>query len=130
LVEQARHAQDSADDARAFALYREAADAGSPEAAFAIGQMYRLGVGVAANPPLAAFWYGEAARAGYPPAEMNLGIMQLRGIGLEADPVAGLAMINRAATHGNQSARDLLDDIARAQETRAGAAAGAGSTSK
>ena len=109
---------------RALALYREAADAGSPEAAFAIGQMYRLGAGVTANPILAAFWYGEAARAGYPPAEMNLGVMQLRGQGLHPDPAAGLALITRAATHGNQPARDLLDEIARAQETRAAAPAG------
>lgn len=117
LLDQARQAQDSNDDAGAFVLYRQAADAGSPEAAFAIGQMYRLGAGVVANPTLAAFWYGEAARAGYPPAEMNLGVMQLRGIGLDANPAAGLDLIKRAAAHGNQSALDLLDDIARARAT-------------
>ena len=121
LLEQARQAQDSHDDARAFALYRTAADAGSPEAAFAIGQMYRLGAGIAANPTLAAFWYGEAARTGYPPAEMNLGVMELRGIGINADPATGLALIRRAAAHGNQAARDLLDDLARTEESRAGA---------
>ena len=100
--------------AEAIALYRQAADAGSPVGAFALGQIYRLGVGVDENDALAAFWYGEAARAGYPPAEMNLGIMQLRGVGLNPDPAAGLAMIQRAASHGNQPARALLDRIAHA----------------
>jgi len=114
---QARHAQDSADDVGAFGLYRQAADAGSPEAAFAVGQMYRLGAGVPANPALAAFWYGEAARAGYPPAEMNFGVMQLRGIGLEANPAAGLEMVKRAAAHGNASAIDLLSEIAHADKS-------------
>ena len=119
LLDQAQQAHDRHDDTGAYALYREAADAGSPEAAFAVGQMYRLGVGTGANPTLAAFWYGEAAHADYPPAEMNLGVMQLRGIGIGADPAAGLAMIKRAAAHGNPSARDLLDDLARSEETHA-----------
>ncbi len=106
---------DSPDYSQAMALYREAADLGSPAAAFAIGQMYRLGAGMEANNTLAAFWYGEAARTGFPPAEMNLGVMHLRGLGLHPDPAAGLALIRRAAGHGNQPARDLLEEIRRAE---------------
>jgi len=115
LLADAGKAQESGNSARALALYHEAADAGSPVGAFALGQIYRLGAGVEINATLAAFWYGEAAKAGYPPAEMNLGVMQLRGLGLHPDATAGLAMIRRAAAHGNGPAQDLLAEIERAQ---------------
>ncbi|MEI6984511.1 MAG: tetratricopeptide repeat protein [Rhodospirillaceae bacterium] len=105
----------ASDDAKVMALYRQAADAGSPVGAFALGQIYRLGAGTEHSDTLAAFWYGEAARAYYPPAEMNFGVMQLRGVGLHPDPIAGLAMIRRAAAHGNGPAQDLLEQISRAQ---------------
>lgn len=101
------------DLARAFALYRKAADAGSPVAAFALGQMYRLGAGRAVNEPLAAFWYGEGARAGYPPAELNFGLMQMKGTGLNPDPEAGMEMIRRSAAHGNGLARRFLEEVDR-----------------
>jgi hypothetical protein len=127
VVETARQ---PADYTRAFGLFRQAADSGSPIGAFALGQMYRMGVGVAPDDVLAAFWYGEAARSQYSPAEMNLGVMQLRGIGINADPVKGLELVKRAAAHGNEPARRLLERVARGGIDPAAAAAAAETESR
>jgi len=101
----------SHDMTAALGWFRKAADAGSAQGAYNVGQFYRSGLGVPQNEVLAAFWYGEAARGGFAPAQLNLGIMELRGIGIKADPEHGLAMIQAAAAQGHPKARSILEQI-------------------
>ena len=55
-------------DARAAALFRRAADAGNPLAAYNLGYCYEHGIGVAANASQAMEWYRRSAAGASDPA--------------------------------------------------------------
>ncbi len=64
--------------AKAIAEWRPAADRGSPEAQFNLGQAYKMGNGVTANPKEAEAWYRKSAAQGFVDAEDALGLMLFR----------------------------------------------------
>ncbi len=63
------------DYAGAVAIWRPLAEKGDPEAAFNLGQAYRLGRGVPINLGAAQSWYERAAARGSVDAETNLGLL-------------------------------------------------------
>ena len=70
---------------RSLAWLCRAADAGSAEAANALGIDYALGRGVARDQRQAAAWYGRAAAAGSAGGAYNLGIVYRDGAGVARD---------------------------------------------
>lgn len=90
------------DHIRALAIWRTLAAKGDSDAAFNIGQAYRLGRGVAADSGQAKAWFERAARAGHLDAQVSLGLL-LFDSGSRRE---GLAWLSRAAERGE--ARALL----------------------
>ncbi len=65
-----------------------------------LGYCYDFGVGVRADPQIAAKWYLEAARQGNALAQYNLGKKYLSGRGVIADPKEAQKWFLRAAEQG------------------------------
>lgn len=61
--------------AEAVAIWRPLASRGSADAAFNLGQAYKLGRGVPADLAAAQRWYEQAARAGHLEAQTSLGLL-------------------------------------------------------
>jgi hypothetical protein len=64
-----------ADYAAAVAIWRPLAEKGDPDAAFNLGQAYRLGRGVAVDLAAAQSWLQKAAVAGHLDAQTTLGLL-------------------------------------------------------
>ncbi len=70
----------------AMAAWMADADAGDARSQFSLGTMYHLGIGVAADPEVAAEWYQMAARQGYEPARSALAAMGREVVAAPARP--------------------------------------------
>jgi TPR repeat protein len=90
------------DAAQAIAIWRELAENGDSDAAFNLGQAYRLGRGVGSDSGQAKKWFEVAAKAGHLDAQVSLGLL-LFDSGSRRE---GLAWLGRAAERGE--ARALL----------------------
>ena len=90
--------------ARALALYREAADAGLPEAELNAAVMFDSGRGTPRNPALAADYYAAAAAAGLARAAFDLGQLYETGDGVPRNPALAQAWFGRAVSGGLQAA--------------------------
>lgn len=101
------------DPRRAAALFRQAADAGSPEAQNSLGRMYKAGRGVPRDPRQAAVWLERAAKQGYAPAQNSFGLMYLNGEGVRRDPQLAYVWLERAVRQGQPGA-ELNRDFAAA----------------
>jgi TPR repeat protein len=97
------HGVPTANPAKAFALYEEAAQAGVPEALTAYARCLESGTGTAVNLPKAMFYWQKAAESGDPPAMGRMGQAELEGLGRPANPAAALPWLEKAA-----AARDPL----------------------
>ena len=86
--------------ARAVAIWRALADQGDHDAAFNLGQAYRLGRGVPADSGEAKKWFEKAARAGHLDAQVSLGLLVF-DIG---DRATALMWLKRAADRGEPRA--------------------------
>ena len=91
-----------ADYSGAVAIWRPLAEAGDADAAFNLGQAYRLGRGVPTNLASAKDWFERAARQKHVDAETTLGLLLFQN-GEQAD---GLKWLKAAAEQGE--ARALL----------------------
>lgn len=89
-----------ADYAGAVAIWRPLAQQGDPEAAFNLGQAYRLGRGVPLDLGAAQMWYQRAADKGSVDAQTNLGLLLFQN----GDHAAGLKWLRRAAEQGDPRA--------------------------
>ena len=63
------------DHAAATAIWRKLADKGDADAAFNLGQAYRLGRGVPTDAALAKRWFEAAAKKGHLDAQVSLGLL-------------------------------------------------------
>ena len=79
--------------ARAVAIWRGLADKGDNDAAFNLGQAYRLGRGVNADSGEAKKWFERAARAGHLDAQVSLGLLLFDS----GDRPGAMAWLKRAA---------------------------------
>ena len=108
------------DPLKAAELYRRAAEAGSPEAAAAIGNIYSRGLETEAgridpDHALARSWYERAAAGGIPRAMVEIGKMHLYSAFDGADPKKGLEYLLAAAARGEEEALEMLaPDMAKA----------------
>jgi TPR repeat protein len=89
-----------ADYAKAVAIWRPLAEKGNADAAFNLGQAYRLGRGVALNLGAAQTWLERSARNGHVDAQTTLGLL-LFDSGSRA---AGLRWLRAAADQGEPRA--------------------------
>jgi hypothetical protein len=97
------------DYARAVALARPAAAAGSTEAMRVLGWAYRLGWGIEADQAKAADWWRRGAEGGNTYCMMWYSQMLLHGDAGKQDNAAGLAWLQRAGERGNAwTIRDLF----------------------
>ena len=88
------------DPSKATTIWRPLADKGDHDAAFNLGQAYRLGRGVPADSGEAKKWFERAARAGHLDAQVSLGLL-LFDIG---DRATALLWLKRAADRGEPRA--------------------------
>lgn len=93
-------AWEKGDPARATAIWRTLADKGDMDAAFNLGQAYRLGRGVPPDSGEAKKWFERAARAGHIDAQVSLGLL-LFDVG---DRASALTWLGRAAEKGDPRA--------------------------
>lgn len=88
----------------AIAEWRPLADRGDADAQFNLGQAYKLGRGVTANPSVAQGWYEKAAKQGHEQAQVNVGLLLYNnGRRREAMP-----WIRKAADLGDPRAQYIL----------------------
>ena len=89
-----------ADYSAAVAIWRPLAEKGDPDAAFNLGQAYRLGRGVPTNIAAATTWFERAASKGHVDAETTLGLLLFQN----GDQTQGLRWLKAAADKGEPRA--------------------------
>jgi hypothetical protein len=88
----------SASDAKAaLDIWMPAAEQGSAEAQYAVGEIYERGLGVEPDHAAAARWYRLAADQGSRPAQNSLGYLYEEGLGVERSPETALQWYRRAS---------------------------------
>ena len=88
------------DTAGAVAIWRPLADAGDADAAFNLGQAYRLGKGVVIDLAQAQSWLERAARKGHVDAQATLGLLLFQN----GNRVGAMRWLNLAAEAGEPRA--------------------------
>jgi PQQ-dependent catabolism-associated CXXCW motif protein len=87
---------------RAFQLFKQAAESGSPAGMNALGEAYRAGQGTAKDPVLAMSWFRRAADLGNAAAMNNYGFALDYGVdGTPGDQAEALKWYRRAADLGD-----------------------------
>lgn len=104
LFEMGRVRTAAGDDAAAFALYREAGEAGYGPAQTNVGVAYEHGLGVEIDLTAALAWYARAADSGDASGFYALGIVYRDGIGTERSPILAVSNFREAATRGHRQA--------------------------
>ena len=89
-----------ADYSRAVEIWRPLAERGDADAAFNLGQAYRLGRGVPTNLAAAQTWFERAAVKGHLDAETTLGLMLFEN----GDRAGGVRWLRTAAEKGEPRA--------------------------
>lgn len=92
------------DYAAAVAEWRGPAAAGDADAQYNLGQAYRRGLGVAADPAQAESWYRKAAAQGHVQAQASLALMLFTS----ADRKDAFDWLEKAATRGEPRAQYVL----------------------
>lgn len=92
------------DYGRAIGEWRPLAQAGDPDAQFNMGQAYKLGRGVSADPTAAIGWYRKAAAQGHLRAEDNLGLLLFQ----QGDRAGAMPALQKAATRGEPRAQYIV----------------------
>ena len=77
--------------------FRQAAEAGLPEAQFHLGLSYEYGKGISQNFAAAATWYRKAIDNGDLASMVNLSLMMLRGKGMLPDEPGAFILLRQAA---------------------------------
>jgi hypothetical protein len=99
------------DFARAAELLRVAAEAGNPEAQYALGTLYKGGRGVARDMHQAVYLFGLAALADYTDAEVEYAIALYNGDGVTRNQEIAAALFHKAALKNNPVAQNRLAHI-------------------
>jgi len=93
--------------------FRKAAEQGSNEAEYALGEIYETGRGTAIDNNNAMDWYGLAADKGNALAQFKLGTFYLLGKGTNPNPVLAYQWFSLASKRGVLEASLKLRDLAR-----------------
>lgn len=90
-------------------LFEKAARAGDTEAAFELGEMYRVGSpGMPPEPDKAWSWYKQAAQQKHAQAALMLGLLAKNGDGVARDDAESAKWLTLASRLGNAHAMFLL----------------------
>ncbi|MFK7996830.1 MAG: caspase family protein [Granulosicoccus sp.] len=81
---------DRANFATALKIWLPQAEKGDPDAQTYVGEIYEKGLGLQADPVVAAQWYLKAADQGHSRARINLGYLYESGLGVEKDLVKAM----------------------------------------
>ncbi len=92
--------------AAAVTFFRRAADAGSADAAYSLGILYKQGRGVERDDKQAVSWFKRAADESNVPALVEYGIMAFNGAGMTADESAAVRAFLKAAQKNNPVAQN------------------------
>ncbi|KKW90038.1 hypothetical protein YP76_21540 [Sphingobium chungbukense] len=92
------------DYGKAVTEWQPLAQAGDPDAQFNMGQAYKLGRGVKADPATAINWYRKAAAQGHSRAEDNLGLLMFQ----QGDRAGALPYLQHAADRGEPRAQYIV----------------------
>jgi len=84
------------------------ADADHPDALFNMGQLYRMGKGVARDPVMAEYFYRRAAELGHVSAQGNLGTLYYFGFDDSPRVAAALRWWQKAARAGDARSQYML----------------------
>ena len=82
-----------------------AAEAGNPEAQFALAEMHANGLGTAKNDAVAAQWYERAAEQGVAKAQLILAQYYGTGRGVAVNDAQAAKWYEKAAQQGNAEAQ-------------------------
>ncbi len=113
------------DAARAFALYRQAADEGLAVAQLNVAVMLDSGRGTPHDAARAATYYALAASQGVARAAYDLGQLYADGEGVPRNPDLALAWLKRAAASGVPAAYDRIQTLQHAPADAGAIAIGA-----
>ena len=120
---QAQEAALAGDFKKAAAILKEAAQAGSADSAFALGELYLEGNGVEQSVTTALEWYERAADGGNSMALFRQGELYLTGKGgIEKDSERGRFLLQSAGEAGVADAWTLLGGVLEAEADAADAA--------
>jgi TPR repeat protein/predicted Ser/Thr protein kinase len=111
LLEQALAANQEGRLENAAALFRRAAEMGSPEAMSSLGSMLEDGRGVAQDEAQGVEWYRRAAKKGHQAAMVRLGSMLEKGRGVAEDETQAVEWYRRAAKKGNPEGMSNLGSM-------------------
>lgn len=90
-------AYDRANFATSLKIWLPKAEAGDPEAQTYVGEIFEKGLGLQADPVVAASWYQKAADQGFSRARVNLGYLYESGLGVPQDLVKAMNFYRLAA---------------------------------
>jgi len=93
---------------KAARYFKQAADLGDPDGAYALGILYRNGTGVEKSDKRGAEWIARAAEEDNIPAEVEYAIMLFNGTGVDKDETAAARLFLRAAAHNNPVAQNRV----------------------
>ena len=99
------------DEARAFDLFRSAANSGYREAQNSLGTLYEQGKGTPTSYGEAIAWYKKAAVQGDPYAQTNLGILAENGRGMPKDHAAAARWYELAVKQDHGRAKWRLAEL-------------------
>lgn len=99
------------DHARAFSLYRQAAERGHVGSALSVGLMLNQGQGVPVDQNAGFQWLRRAADQGSVDGQYSVGVVFMQGQGVERDYESAASWFRRAAQHGHAEAMNNLGVI-------------------
>ena len=95
----------------AMRWYQRAAETGSADAQFLLGQLFEAGVGRPQDPAAAAAWYRKAAVQGHRLAQYKLGLMYFAANGVPRDVAKAAEWYRKAAQQGLAEAQFNLGNL-------------------
>lgn len=108
VLEQARAASERGDFTEAARLYRQAAEAGDPDAQNELGVMYRDGRGLPPSTVAAAEWFHRAAEQRHADASVALSELYREGRGVAKNPDLAFEWQRQAAIRGHAGSQYAL----------------------
>jgi TPR repeat protein len=99
------------DYAEALRWYQQAADQGNAAAQFALGSLYRNGLGTPRNYTRALDWYTKSAAQGNASAINDLGWLYQFGAGVPRDYRQAMTWYRKAAAQGNSTAQNNVGQL-------------------
>jgi len=93
--------------------WRKAADQGSADAQFNLGEFYGLGRGTKRDYKQALNWFFKAAEQGEPDAQYHLGLMYEASNGVPSDTNEALRWFRLSGAQGFSDAREKVDAYAK-----------------